>query len=78
MKKKSLIKKIISKIFNIYKADGELIFVILGIKIKFQSPAQDRLRELCVISNLDELIEKKYIFPPPDRNSYKRKSKNRI
>jgi len=65
MKKKSLIKKIISKIFNIYKEDAELIFVFFGIKIKFKSPTINRLEEICVIPNLKELQEKNTFIPHP-------------
>ena len=65
MKKKSKLKKIIGKIFNLYKEDAEIIFVFFGIKMKFKSPTINRLQELCVIPNLKELQEKNTFFPHP-------------
>lgn len=65
MKKNKPFKKIFNKIFNLYKEDAEIIFVLFGIKIKFKSPTINRLQELCVIPKLNELLEKNTFFPHP-------------
>ena len=65
MKKNSKIKNFISKVFNIYKNDGEIVFVIFGIKMKFKSPTINRLEDVCIIPQLKELLEKNTYFPHP-------------
>ena len=59
------IKKIMKRIFAVYKEDGALIFVILGIKIKFKYPGLNRLEEICAIQNLEKLLENNTKFPHP-------------
>lgn len=63
--KKRPIKKFINNIFNLYKVDAEIILVLFGIKIKFKSPTINRLQDICVIPQLDELLEKNTYFPHP-------------
>ena len=62
---KKQIKKIIRKIFSLYKEDGSVVFVFLGIKFRFKAHNINRLEELCIIPNLDELLEKNTYFPHP-------------
>ena len=62
---KKQIKKIIRKIFFLYKEDGSVVLVLWGIKFRFKAHNINRLEELCIIPNLDELLEKNTYFPHP-------------
>ncbi len=65
MRKKNFLKKIFLKLFNIYKANAQIIVVIFGFKIKFDYPLLKHIEDMCFIPKLDELLDKNTFFPHP-------------
>lgn len=59
------IKNLLSKIFNLYKENSQIILLLFGIKFKFKAPTINQLAEVCCIQNLKYLQEQETYFPHP-------------
>lgn len=58
-------KKFLKNILFAYRDQDHIIFVILGIKLKFTLPATNRLQTSCCIANLQEHLDNGTYFPHP-------------
>ena len=58
-------KKIMKKIFALYRDQDHMIFVFFGLKIKFALPSVNRLQNNCCIANLEKHLENHTFFPHP-------------
>lgn len=58
-------KNILHKIFDCYKADQRIVYVIFGIKFKFKYDSIDRLTECCMIPNLKQYLDDGIFFAHP-------------
>ena len=56
-------KKFIKRLFGLYREDAELIFVILGLKLKFKNPGINRLQDICAIPQ--KYLNHDISFPHP-------------
>ena len=58
-------KKLLEKLFGLYKENGQLIVKVFGIKIKFKYAGINQLEDVCCIQDLPKFKKQHTYFPHP-------------